>query len=1028
MLVFQSPLFATGSVTLAWDASPDASVTGYRIYYGAASLSYTNSTTVGNVTNATLTGLVAGATYFFAATALNSTNVESGFSNETTYTVSTSATTQAPAITTQPASQSVPVGATVSFTVVAGGTAPLSYQWRLNGANLGGATSATLSFTNVTTSQAGSYSCRVTNAAGSVTSSTATLTVSAPLVAPSITTQPANQSVMVGATVSFAVVASGTAPLSYQWRLNGANLGGATSATLSLTGVTTGQAGSYSCVVTNAVGSVTSSAATLTVGAQLVAPSITTQPASQSVTVGATVSFAVVASGTGPLSYQWRFNGANIGGATNATIDLPGVTTGQAGNYSCFVANAAGSVTSSAATLTVSAPLVAPSITTQPVSQSVMVGATVSFAVVASGTAPLSYQWRFNGANIGGATNATIDLPGVTTAQAGNYSCFVANAAGSVTSSATTLTVSAPPVAPSLTTQPASQSVTAGATVSFAVVASGTAPLSYQWRLNGANLGGATSAMLSLTGVTTGQAGNYSCFVANAAGSVTSSTATLTVITPPVAPSLTTQPASQSVTAGATVSFAVVASGTAPLSYQWRLNGANLGGATSAMLSLTGVTTGQAGNYSCLVANAAGSVTSSAASLTVLAQTSQLSLNQSGSGTITPDLGNASLVVGQSYTLTAKPAAGYVFAGWSGGVQSTSPTLTFIMTAGLGLQANFLASPYVAMAGTYNGLFSEADEVRASSAGAFNIYTDTSGNYSGWLQIGFTRYTVAGQLKLDAKATNTVARWNGTSLTVELRFGQGSEVGQIFGRITDGSWTSLLSGGRAAYQTGGNAPQAGDYTMVFPGQVGDPSLPEGDGFGTLHVGTDGFGTLSGTLADGTSFSQAAWLTAEGEWPLYVSLYAGKGAVISWMTFTNEATSDLNGEFVWVKPADPSTAQYTAGFTSNTKAVGSFYVAPTGTSKALALSTAFVSFTGGNLSTDITNTVTMNAGSQVVNLSPNLLTLTISPLLGSFTGQVVEPGNGVVHPFSGVVLQKMNGGFGFLPGVTRSSRVTVTAAP
>ena len=85
---------------------------------------------------------------------------------------------------------------------------------------------------------------------------------------------------------------------------------------------------------------------------------------------------------------------------------------------------------------------------------------------------------------------------------------------------------------PTITTQPVSQTVTAGANVSFTVAASGTAPLSYQWRLNGANLGGATSATLSLTGVTTSQAGSYTCVVTNVAGSATSSAATLTVNSP----------------------------------------------------------------------------------------------------------------------------------------------------------------------------------------------------------------------------------------------------------------------------------------------------------------------------------------------------------------------------------------------------------------------------------------------------------------------------------------------------------------
>jgi len=214
--------------------------------------------------------------------------------------------------------------------------------------------------------------------------------------------------------------------------------------------------------------------------------------------------------------------------------------------------------------------------------------------------------------------------------------------------------------------------------------------------------------------------------------------------------------------------------------------------------------------------------------------------------------------------------------------------------------------------------------------------------------------------------------------------------------------------------------------VVFPGQVGDPNLPAGDGYGTLHVGADGLGTLSGTLADGTAFSHTAWLTAEGDWPLYVSLYAGKGAVVSWMTFTNQVSSDINGAVVWIKQANPAAAQYPAGFTNDTKAVGSLYVAPTGANKAVNLSSASVSFTGGNLTADFSNMVSVNTGSQVVNLSPNALTLTISPTLGSFTGQVAEPVTGVVHPFSGVVLQKQNAGFGFLPGATRSSLVTLAA--
>ncbi len=102
--------------------------------------------------------------------------------------------------------------------------------------------------------------------------------------APTITTQPASRTVTAGANVTFTVAASGTAPLSYQWQKDSVNLAGATSATLTLSSVTSANAGSYRAVVSNSAGSATSAAATLTVNAAVVAPAITTQPASQTVT------------------------------------------------------------------------------------------------------------------------------------------------------------------------------------------------------------------------------------------------------------------------------------------------------------------------------------------------------------------------------------------------------------------------------------------------------------------------------------------------------------------------------------------------------------------------------------------------------------------------------------------------------------------------------------------------------------------------------------------------------------------------
>ncbi len=185
------------------------------------------------------------------------------------------------------------------------------------------------------------------------------------------------------------------------------------------------------------------------------------------------------------------------------------------------------------------------------------------------------------------------------------------------------------PVAPSLTVQPGSVTVTAGQAATFSVSASGTAPISYQWRKNTVNISGATAN--SYTTPATSAADNGAKFdvvVSNSAGSMTSSQATLTVNSTPVAPTITTQPANQTVTAGQTATFSVVAAGTAPLTYQWQKNGSVISGATAASYTTPVTTTADSGElFRAVVSNSAGNVTSNSASLTVNPGTSNSSVD-----------------------------------------------------------------------------------------------------------------------------------------------------------------------------------------------------------------------------------------------------------------------------------------------------------------------------------------------------------------------------------------------------------------
>ena len=174
---------------------------------------------------------------------------------------------------------------------------------------------------------------------------------------PTITTQPASQTVTAGNAASLSVVATGYGTLTYQWKKDGSDIAGAAAAIYTISSTATTSAGSYTVAVTNAAGSVTSAAATLTVN---VLPAITTQPSSQSVTVGSSVTFSVVATGTPTPTYQWRKDGAAISGATATSYALSSPVSGDAGSYTVVVTNAAGSVTSSSATLTVNAAYVPP--------------------------------------------------------------------------------------------------------------------------------------------------------------------------------------------------------------------------------------------------------------------------------------------------------------------------------------------------------------------------------------------------------------------------------------------------------------------------------------------------------------------------------------------------------------------------------------------------------------------------------------------------------------------------------------------
>jgi hypothetical protein len=218
---------------------------------------------------------------------------------------------------------------------------------------------------------------------------------------------------------------------------------------------------------------------------------------------------------------------------------------------------------------------------------------------------------------------------------------------------------------------------------------------------------------------------------------------------------------------------------------------------------------------------------------------------------------------------------------------------------------------------------------------------------------------------------------------------------------------------------------AGKYTLILPATANSTILPCGDGFGTVIVDQGGHVTFTGTLADGTPVAQRALLSPNGEWPLYAPLYAGKGSLLSGVTFTSLALDDLTGHFRWTKPALPLAKYYPSGFDVPwTPVQGSRYTAP-GTYRVVNITDGQVAFMGGNLTAPFTNHVTLSAANKVTNLDSNKLTLTFALPTGLLNGTAAVPGANSTILFKGAVHQKRELAAGFFLGTNQSGHVKFT---
>ncbi len=720
---------------------------------------------------------------------------------------------------------------------------------------------------------------------------------------------------------------------------------------------------------------------------------------------------------------------------------------------------------------------------------------------------------------------------------------------------------SSPSIAPQVVLPPQSQTATVGDTVTLSVVATGSAPLAYQWKLGTATISGATSSSLTLSNVQLSTAGSYSVVLTNTAGTMQSDPAQLTVAPPPNQIDLvpykpggwsdnlvvtrsslsTTDSTNLQNTDSLYIDWAALNNSpqTTPngfhcsiyvddvLKNTWSANALPGGYFTFVRGYSIGTLSGGIHTIALKIdsgtevteINESNNTYTRTISVGPLPYVISASASPSNGGSVS---GDGTYQSGTTATLVATPASGFAFVNWSeaGDAVSTSASYQFTVTAARDLVAKFtpdttppnigITSPTLAAtfdttqdavalagfasdngavasvtwendrggSGTASGTTSWSISSVPLKAGVNHLtitahdaagntssvsltvtsssvvdFTARAGQYAGLLEAtthhGLARFSVTsrgaftgtigfesvvtsvrGKFATDGTYTRILARRNRSPLTISLAL-SASDPAEITGTIGDGTLSTVLEARRNEYNAKSNpCPSFGRYTLTLPKNDNDSTAPRGDGGARLLVRTNGTLVLGGWLADGTILSQGAILVGAGQCPLYRSLYAGKGYYAGAVTFENLGATQLDGVLDWIRPARPASVRFTNGFNTRLALGGNTFALPQAGETVIQTGARTLTLQDGGLNPAIQKSISLTPPRTLKVLDPGAdkLALQLSPSTGLLSGTFIYPGVKKRVPLHGVFSRQQDTATGFFLAPDQAGGLKLDAAP